>query len=273
MTMTHRNTATGDDVGLSLRQFSQAWRLMCTLAPAPQIVIGDGIEYIFSGCPVAFFNVALVTGRAVDDERLRTHAEDACAWAADKGVPWLFVVTHETLNPGVDATAILDRAGFVSLMPLTGMVATQVTPVAPPSGLELTVPPDDASCAAAVDVNSAAYSMDLEAAKALVGRRAFWANHFIVLGHADGKPASTAAVMMVDGLRYVALVATDPGYQRRGFGDAAMRRALELSAAAHGEVPTVLHATEAGRPVYERMGYVPIAAHTIFMEKRFAEGH
>ena len=273
MTMTHRNTATGDDVGLSLRQFSQAWRLMCTLAPAPQIVTGDGIEYIFSGCPVAFFNVALVTGRAVDDERLRTHAEAASAWAADKGVPWLLVVTHETLTPGVDAAAVLDRAGFVALMPLTGMVATQVTPIAAPSGLELMVPQDDAACAAAVDVNSAAYNMDLEAAKALVGRRAFWNGHFIVLGQADGRPASTAAVMMVDGLRYVALVATDPGYQRRGFGDAAMRRALELSAAAHGEVPTVLHATEAGRPVYERMGYVPIAAHTIFMEKRFAEGH
>ena len=273
MTITHGTTAAGDAVGLSLRQFSEAWRLMCTLAPAPQISTGDGIDYIFSGCPVAFFNVALVTEGAVDDRRLRAHAEAASAWAADKGVPWLFVVTHETLKPGVDATAILDDAGLISLMPLTGMVATHVTPVAPPHGLDLTVPQDDASCAAAVDVNSAAYSIDLEAAKALVGRRAFWANHVIVLGQADGKPASTAAVMMVDGLRYVALVATEPGYQRRGFGDATMRRALELSAAAHGEVPTVLHATEAGRPVYERMGYVPIAAHTLFMEKRFAEGH
>jgi GNAT superfamily N-acetyltransferase len=67
----------------------------------------------------------------------------------------------------------------------------------------------------------------------------------------------------------VSLVATDPTQQRRGFGEAAMRRALELSAASHGELPTVLHATEAGRPLYERMGYTPFSTHTVFMEERF----
>jgi hypothetical protein len=52
-----------------------------------------------------------------------------------------------------------------------------------------------------------------------------------------------------------------------------MRRALAAAAAAHGEQPTVLHATDAGRPVYERMGYTPISTHTVFVEKRFLEGH
>jgi GNAT superfamily N-acetyltransferase len=79
--------------------------------------------------------------------------------------------------------------------------------------------------------------------------------------------------MMVDGFRYVAMVATEPAYQRRGFGDAVMRHALGLAADVHGEVPTTLHATPAGRPIYERMGYVPLAEHTLFLEKRFLEGH
>jgi hypothetical protein len=52
-----------------------------------------------------------------------------------------------------------------------------------------------------------------------------------------------------------------------------MRRALAAAAAAHGPTPTVLHATAAGRPVYERMGYRTISNHTVFMEKRFLEGH
>ena len=52
-----------------------------------------------------------------------------------------------------------------------------------------------------------------------------------------------------------------------------MRRALELSAQARGERPTVLHATEVGRPVYERMGYTAISAHTIFMDKAFLTDH
>ena len=52
-----------------------------------------------------------------------------------------------------------------------------------------------------------------------------------------------------------------------------MRRALENAASAHGEAPTVLHATEAGRPVYEPMGYSRISTHTLFMEKRFLGEH
>lgn len=78
---------------------------------------------------------------------------------------------------------------------------------------------------------------------------------------------------MVDGLRYVALVATIAGQQRRGFADAATRHALESAATTHGETPTVLHATAAGRPGYERMGYRTISNHTVFMEKRFLQEH
>jgi GNAT superfamily N-acetyltransferase len=115
--------------------------------------------------------------------------------------------------------------------------------------------------------------MDLGAAKSAIGTRAFWNDHVPVLGVVGGTPASSAAVLMVDGYRYVALVATHPAHQRRGYAEAAMRRALEVAATAHGEQPTVLHATEAGRPLYQRMGYAPISTHTLFMEKRFLEGH
>ena len=270
-------------VDLSIRQFTEAWRIMCTGGAAQSrrgvegghtVTAADGIQYIFSGLPIPFFNVALSSERAISSDRLKFHAEHACAWASSTGVPWLFIVTHETLKPGTDATAILDGCGLAPLMPLTGMLAEQVAPVTRiPDGLELTVPQDDAACAAILDVNGLAYGMELETGKELMGKRSFWADHFPVVGLTGGKPACSAAVMMVDGHRYVALVATDPGQQRRGYADAAMRRALELSAQVHGERPTVLHASEAGRPVYERMGYATISTHTIFMEKTSLSGH
>ena len=40
-----------------------------------------------------------------------------------------------------------------------------------------------------------------------------------------------------------------------------------------GDLPSFLHATEAGRPVYARMGYTPVSTHTAFMDKRLLGDH
>ena len=262
-----------DDVTLSLRQMEGAWRLMCAGGPKSVVAATDGIQYIFSGVPIGFFNLALLTGSGLSSDALSARGREACAWAAAQSVPWLFMVTHERLASGVDAAATLDACGLAPVMPMTGMRARTVGAAATVPGLKLTVPQDDSGCAAIIDVNGLAYGMDLEASKATIGCRAFWKDHFPVLGVAGGKPVSSAGVLMVDGHRYVAFVATQPDRQRRGFADATMRQALENAAKAHGETPTVLHATDAGRPIYERMGYASISTHTLLMEKRFLEGH
>ena len=267
-------TAVSDPVDLSIKHFINAWRVMCASAPGYAEEAAAGVHCVFSGIPIPFFNVALVTETGVSADTLSAAGERACAWASKRAAPWLFVVTQEALVAGTDAAAALDACGMVPLMLLTGMIAQHV---APPSNvrseLQLMRPEDDERCSALVDVNGLAYGMDLEAAKVILGKQAFWSGHYPALGIADGTPACAAAVMMVDRYRYVALVATDPARQRRGFGELVMRHALALAALAHGDGPTTLHATEAGRPIYERMGYVPIAAHTVFIEKKFLAGH
>ena len=116
-----------DDVDLSIRQFSGAWQLMCAGSPRYRQAATDGVEYIFSGSPIGFFNAALLTERRdVSAARLTSHGHDACTWAADRDVPWLPVVTHEALAPGVDAAAALDGCGLAPMMPLTGMLAERI---------------------------------------------------------------------------------------------------------------------------------------------------
>jgi len=266
------NLSTTDGVDLSFRQLLGSWRLMAAVAPKPSALSAPGFECIFAGVPVPFFNVALITDPRVSSAALTAHGRQACDFAADKDVPWLFIVTHETLDAGVDPAAALDGCGLAPAMRLTGMVASHLTPAARAAeGLQLVIPQDDALCAAAIDINSAAYAMDLAAAKPLMGP-SFWADHYLAVGLAAGVPVCSAAVLMVEGFRYVVLVATLPDQQRRGFAEAAMRHALQAAVDVHGETPTVLHATEAGRPLYERMGYATISRHTVFMEKRFL-GH
>jgi GNAT superfamily N-acetyltransferase len=263
-----------DPVTRSIDQLVGAWRLLCGRGPRHVLAAGEGLDYAFSGLPVPFFNLAAVTACDVTAPALAAQGRDACAWAVDQGVPWMLVVTHERLARGVDAAATLDACGLTPLMGMTAMEARSLQPASRvPEDLRLTVPQDDAACAAIADLNSLAYGMDLSAARPLLADCGFWAGHFPLVGHAGGQPVSTASVLMVDGVRYVALVATDPGQQRRGYAEAAMRRALELAAQAHGDSLALLHATDAGRPIYERMGFTPTSTHTIFMEKRFLGGH
>jgi GNAT superfamily N-acetyltransferase len=259
---------------LSICQFVEAWRILCAPSPAHAIESADGIEYAFSGVPIAFLNAAILTRRDLSGDALGLCGKTACEWAASRGVPWLLIATHEREQPEESWTAPLESAGLVSLGPLTGMASVEIAPPSRiPDGLELYVADDDASCEAVFALNSAAYGMPFEAANPIWGRRSFWKDHSAVLGTSAGKPVTCAAVMMVQDYRYVALVATEPAQQRRGYADAAMRHALEVANRAHGPHPTFLHATESGRPVYERMGYEPVAFHTIFMEKRFLGDH
>lgn len=71
-----------DHLELSVRQFAEAGRLMCTRVPGHTAAVVDGVEYIFSGRPIAFFNVAVLTGRGIDTDALKAGAERACATRA-----------------------------------------------------------------------------------------------------------------------------------------------------------------------------------------------
>jgi GNAT superfamily N-acetyltransferase len=116
-------------------------------------------------------------------------------------------------------------------------------------------------------LNEAAYQMPLgEPGSLPMEQPGWWAppRSLLTVVESEGRPASCAAVLQVNGLRYVALVATHPEFQRRGLADRAMRDVLHRSLAHGISTRTYLHATDAGRPVYERMGYQPTAVYTVF---------
>src|SRR5262245_25674515 len=111
-------------VDLSVRQMCEAWRVMCRDAPGLRVASVDGIDYIFSGLPVPFFNLAVLTQPSISASALRAFGHAARAWAAEMPVPWFFAVTHDNIEPGVDVTEILRDCGLGAALPLTGMFAT-----------------------------------------------------------------------------------------------------------------------------------------------------
>ena len=63
---------------------------------------------------------------------------------------------------------------------------------------------------------------------------AVWDEFAAYVGYAGGIPVSTAAIVMGSGVAGVYNVATLPGYQRQGYGEAVMRHAIEDSRRRHG---------------------------------------
>jgi hypothetical protein len=96
------------NVELSVRQFVEAWRVLCTAAPGYSSYSEPGIECVFSGSPIAFFNAAILTRNGVSGDELQTCGRRASKWAAGRGVPWILIVTSEMMAPGVDCAASLD---------------------------------------------------------------------------------------------------------------------------------------------------------------------
>jgi ribosomal protein S18 acetylase RimI-like enzyme len=83
-----------------------------------------------------------------------------------------------------------------------------------------------------------------------------WENGFNgYVGYAAGEPVSTAGIVIAAGAAGVYNVATVPGQQKRGFGEAVMRHALALARDQHGALPSVLQSTAQGFELYRRMGY------------------
>ena len=68
---------------------------------------------------------------------------------------------------------------------------------------------------------------------------------------------TAGAAVPCDGRLFVLAVATLPGFERRGFGEAVTRKALHEGGLDTGLRRATLHATVAGAAVYPRIGFVP----------------
>jgi hypothetical protein len=84
------------------------------------------------------------------------------------------------------------------------------------------------------------------------------------VGWEEDRPVSAAATFVAAGINDVTLVATVPEARRRGYGAALTWRATLADPA----LPSLLLATDEGRPVYERMGYMSLFRFSLWSRDR-----
>jgi len=240
-----------DPVGV----FTDAWKLMTGRLPAPQFKQADGIVSCFCDVPSFFFNVWIPTAPSQTPEAFESLLSAGAARAQSAAHVAGGVVREDWLPP--EWRELAAKQGFAPAVPLTPMEAEDLAPPRRPQPPELEIRPvvNDAGAREIALLNADAYGMPHEMFGA-ISTMALWAPDSLgFVGYAGGKPVSATGVFPVADTVYVAMVATAPDVQGKGYAEAVMRHAVIEGQKAMGVKRTTLHATDAGRPVYTAMGY------------------
>ncbi|MBB5159238.1 GNAT family N-acetyltransferase [Saccharopolyspora phatthalungensis] len=245
----------------SMKQLALVWRAM-TLDRDSGADVRDlpGIAVRWADCRFPFWNCITLTDVGADAELVEqrlSQAADVMRSKKHPGFLWLFEDLLDDAGAALGAAA--ERAGLVHAFPGTGM-AGDLLPIPEPTHHDLTFVrvTTDEQLQAFADINSRAYGFPLEDGRdGLVGST-LWKNEvYAYLGMRNDVPVTCAATVEAEGRLFVLLVATDPEWERRGYGEAVTRKALCEGGRATGLTRATLHATVAGAPVYPRIGFKP----------------
>lgn len=218
--------------------------------PMLRRVPADDVDLLQSDVAFPMFNVA-TNARFGDDAARRTN--EVVDTFVEAGLPWMWWLTPSTMTAELEATLV---ARGLAREDVPGMhLDLATTPAARPvEGLVIERTHD---VALLVRTMVAGFEMPEDLRAPMAELMGHFPETINVLGTLDGRPVATGTAYLdgtTAGLYNIATVAHARG---RGVGYAVTLALLDL-ARESGAQQAVLHASEAGRPVYERAGFVEV---------------
>jgi GNAT superfamily N-acetyltransferase len=252
-------------------QFSAAWQAFARKAKSGEVRQTPGLTLACSGVTFPILNGAFLSQPVTDAADFGERLAAAVAYFNSRGLHWMFPICKEWISEAA-RTGVQEELARHRLQPameLAGMVTEQLAPpLRSLPQLEFRRAGDEETRIAVSEINAVAYQVPSEWALEAMNTENFWQEEIAgYVGYKDGKPVTCAGVLMLAGVRYVALVATLAEYRRLGYAEAVMRFGLDQARQAHGIDRTVLHATPAGLPLYRQMGYRTVATFTFYLSQ------
>jgi GNAT superfamily N-acetyltransferase len=257
--MMRRMTKMETEIFESMEQYASVWKALVSESPSADLTDQPGLSISWADSPFPFWNAVFLTEPAIDAEGLKSRLRDAAAYARKKRQAGLIYLCEEYLTSSAKAAlpAALAEVNLELSLPVHGM-AGDILPLAPSShpALQMRRVREENQMTVYADINCEGYGFPLDWGRAgLSGTRLWTEKAYSYLGYQGDDPVCTASVVVHDGNLYLALVATRPNAQRKGYGEAVVRHALQSAHDATGLRRTILHASDAGLPVYCRVGY------------------
>ena len=252
----------------------EAWRLLVGRMPLGEVIEGKGVATFLGHVPLPFLNLSVCDQPIGDLNELRRVLQLSASQTSACKYPTMCVLCEDWAPTGWEAVAA--EFGLAPAMRMTGMALEQVKPVrrAAPD-IEFRRVNNDAMASEVALLNAHGYGMPTEIFDCICNMNIWQKDSYAFVGYVDGKAVSTAAALPVLGTVYIALVATLPGEQGKGYAEAAVRHAISEGQRAMGFERATLHATEMGQPVYTAIGFEPSLRFVLLMEtpKEGSSGH
>ncbi len=246
----------------SVEQLRTVWQACVEDRGTGEVRDDAGLAIRWADNAFPFWNAVANTAVGARADAVMADAARYMRARRQPGFLWLF---EDLLAPETRAALpeAAKRAGLSLALSGFGM-AGDVLPLAEEprhAELEFVRVRTDAEVDAYGTLNCRAYGMPVEAVRDGFGGSPLWKEEiFAYLGLKDGVPVTAAGTIAAGDCLFVILVATAPEHHRKGYGEAVTRKALYEGGKATGLKRATLHATMAGRPVYERIGLRTVAS-------------
>ena len=236
----------------------ESFRIIAAARSKGEVCEFPGVSIASAGVTFQMFNSAFFSNAATSEAEVKHRIVLANRHFNDRGLEWAYWVCLDWLD---DQSRRRHRRLFEARdlrlsTELPGMLAEHLQPpVKTPPPIKIRRVRDAASSAAFCEIGSTCFHVPIPWFREVFDNDQVWDRFASYVGYHEGEPVSTASVVAGGGALGVYNVATLPGSQRRGFGEAVMRHALEEARKEHATERLVLQSTPAGLRLYERMGF------------------
>src|SRR4051794_15840755 len=249
-----------DDVAArSDKNMVGSWRVL--LDGLGDIVVhqeDDDVLMASTDLPMAFFNPSFLK-RPLRTKEAAAVLDRIDAFYEPRHVPFLVWAPVGVQDAFIEQAL---AAGFRSDSGPPAMVLSpipQPVPPDPPAGLEIVTARSADLLAATADIVAAGFGLPVDLCHRIVeGGIAEHPAVSVLTGLVQDHPVSTATLIVTDDVAGIYNVATPDPNRGRGFG-AALTWAAVAEGARRGCTMASLQASPLGFPVYERMGFRPVA--------------
>jgi ribosomal protein S18 acetylase RimI-like enzyme len=245
----------------------ESFRIIAGSRPPGEVRELRGVSIAAAGVTFQMFNAAFLSGPVATDAELSQRIMLPALHFDVRGLEWAFWVCEDWLESKVRRRSrqVFERHGLRHSVDLPGMVAEQVLPaIKPLPRVEMRRVCDSATRDAFCSIGSVCFHVPIAWFREVFDCDTVWERFAAYVGYVNHEPVSTAAIVMGGGAIGVYNVATMPGRQRHGYGEALMRAALADTQQRSGIDKVILQSTPAGYRLYERMGFRTVTTVAVY---------